>query len=336
MNIINVNFNSSRQTTTKQIFQGDYGQKLKIKGIKLPDAFEVHFSNQKVIGTAKKIIGMNNQVDIPDEYLLSGQDIYAWIVLHQGENDGETRYVIKIPVIARPEGIEEAATVVQQDIIETTIAALNNAVTKTTENVKHYPKIIDGYWYVYDVDTDSYVNTQVDANGIQGEDGFSAYELAVQHGFIGTEQEWISSLRGQQGFSPIVNITKSGNTTTVSIRDETGTKTGQIFDGSTPTITTSKDGKTTTIYSNGTSIGTVKDGKDGENGISPRVTALKNGKTTTIYSDGAAIATILDGENGVAPNITSTKSNKTNFIYANDSDLFIGSYLTLNLFEYFE
>ncbi len=38
--------------------------------------------------------------------------------------------------------------------------------------------------------------------GIPGKDGAagrSAYELAVQHGFVGTEQEWLSSLRGQQG-----------------------------------------------------------------------------------------------------------------------------------------
>jgi hypothetical protein len=35
--------------------------------------------------------------------------------------------------------------------------------------------------------------------GIYGKDGLSAYELAVKNGFVGTEQEWIASLKGKQG-----------------------------------------------------------------------------------------------------------------------------------------
>lgn len=32
--------------------------------------------------------------------------------------------------------------------------------------------------------------------GIQGERGYSAYELALQNGFVGTESEWLNSLQG--------------------------------------------------------------------------------------------------------------------------------------------
>jgi len=35
--------------------------------------------------------------------------------------------------------------------------------------------------------------------GLQGEDGYSAYEVAVNNGFVGTEEEWLESLRGEQG-----------------------------------------------------------------------------------------------------------------------------------------
>jgi len=35
--------------------------------------------------------------------------------------------------------------------------------------------------------------------GLQGDDGYSAYELAVNNGFVGTEEEWLESLRGEQG-----------------------------------------------------------------------------------------------------------------------------------------
>lgn len=34
------------------------------------------------------------------------------------------------------------------------------------------------------------------AGGIKGEDGKSAYQIAVENGFIGTELEWLESLKG--------------------------------------------------------------------------------------------------------------------------------------------
>ncbi len=35
----------------------------------------------------------------------------------------------------------------------------------------------------------------------RGDEGASAYEVAVQNGFTGTEQEWLDSLRGPEGKS---------------------------------------------------------------------------------------------------------------------------------------
>jgi hypothetical protein len=47
-------------------------------------------------------------------------------------------------------------------------------------------------------------NTQaVGPQGPQGEDGFSAYEVALQDGFIGTEEQWLASLKGEQGIQGI-------------------------------------------------------------------------------------------------------------------------------------
>ncbi len=42
-------------------------------------------------------------------------------------------------------------------------------------------------------------------NGTDGKDGLSAYEIAIQNGFIGTESEWLASLRGKDGNSPEVS-----------------------------------------------------------------------------------------------------------------------------------
>lgn len=36
-------------------------------------------------------------------------------------------------------------------------------------------------------------------NGKDGVDGLSAYEIALQHGFEGTEEEWLASLKGADG-----------------------------------------------------------------------------------------------------------------------------------------
>ena len=41
-------------------------------------------------------------------------------------------------------------------------------------------------------------------NGTNGQDGKSAYEIAVEQGFVGTEQEWLESLKGQDGQDGIV------------------------------------------------------------------------------------------------------------------------------------
>lgn len=36
-----------------------------------------------------------------------------------------------------------------------------------------------------------------------GRNGMSAYEIAVKNGFEGTEQEWLASLRGEDGYTPV-------------------------------------------------------------------------------------------------------------------------------------
>lgn len=37
------------------------------------------------------------------------------------------------------------------------------------------------------------------AGGSGGADGKSAYEIAVEYGFEGTEEEWLASLKGEKG-----------------------------------------------------------------------------------------------------------------------------------------
>lgn len=100
--------------------------------------------------------------------------------------------------------------------INTGIAAVGDAFTYK----KEYPSVeaMEADWGTADVklgeyvlintndvedpdDAKVYLKTQegwkfiVDLSGMQGIQGWSAYEVAVKHGFVGTEEEWVQSLK---------------------------------------------------------------------------------------------------------------------------------------------
>lgn len=129
LNMTIAQFNGSRFVTTTALYQYDYGQFLAIEGIDLPETFEVHFGNQ-IRGQSKSQIGHNYIVNIPDEYLTNVGSVYAWIVLHDGENDGSTEYQIKIPIEPRAKLVNDPPTPVEQDVITQAIAALTDGVER--------------------------------------------------------------------------------------------------------------------------------------------------------------------------------------------------------------
>ena len=131
MNITNAVFKpGSRRVTAEPLVQYDYGQKLAIAGLTLPSQFEAHFSNTQFDGGSKPQIGSNGQVDVPDEYVVSGEPIYVFIVLHSGEHDGKTEYRITIPIEKRPRPTHQRLTPVQQSEAEQLIAALESGVAE--------------------------------------------------------------------------------------------------------------------------------------------------------------------------------------------------------------
>ena len=100
--------------------------------------------------------------------------------------------------------------------VNTGIAAIGDAFTYK----KEYPSVeaMEADWGTVDVklgeyvlintndvedpdDAKVYLKTQegwkfiVDLSGMQGIQGWSAYEVAVKHGFVGTEEEWVQSLK---------------------------------------------------------------------------------------------------------------------------------------------
>lgn len=136
-NIVTATFSEGCTSVTvdKPLYQYDYGQILTFEGLDLPDAYEVHFSNtSNASGTAKTQIGTaDDGVNIPDEYLVTGSYVYAFVYLHTGEDDGETEYTVTIPVRKRPSIIPEPVTPQEQSVITQAIAALQSAVARTED-----------------------------------------------------------------------------------------------------------------------------------------------------------------------------------------------------------
>jgi len=58
----------------------------------------------------------------------------------------------------------------------------------------------DGYWVI------NGQVTGIKAEGKDGIDGKSAYQIAVEQGYIGTEEQWIQSLHGEDGKTPTIGI----------------------------------------------------------------------------------------------------------------------------------
>lgn len=136
-NIVVASFGEGNTAQTRPLYQWDYGQVLQFSDVLLPETYIVHFANWFMVGCAKTQIGNADGVEIPDEFLTTGQPVYAWLFLHAGEDDGETVYVVTIPVIKRPKPTEDEPTPVQRGLIDAAISALNAAMPKVAAAEKY-------------------------------------------------------------------------------------------------------------------------------------------------------------------------------------------------------
>ena len=70
--------------------------------------------------------------------------------------------------------------------------------------------------------------------GYTGDRGKSAYQVAVDEGFVGSEQQWLASLKGEtgdDGFSPTVSVVDTSSGHLVTITDATGAHPFTVEDG---------------------------------------------------------------------------------------------------------
>ena len=125
---------NGRYTVTAPIVKEDYGLYLKIEGVELPETYQVDFSNSENSGTSVTMIGNADGVLIPSQFISSGKDVFAFLY-HVGADFGRTVYKFRIPNKVRPDRTNEQPTPEEQSVIDQSIAALNEAVEQTAQDV---------------------------------------------------------------------------------------------------------------------------------------------------------------------------------------------------------
>lgn len=132
------------------LWQWDYGQTLRIQGVKLPAAVEVQFSTTERIGETVTRIGVTQEgvteVPIPDT-LLEGngttQDytIYAFVYIENGDS-GKTEYRVSMKVRARPKP-EAHATPEEGELFRQAIVAVAESADRAESARKSAEKAAD-------------------------------------------------------------------------------------------------------------------------------------------------------------------------------------------------
>lgn len=240
--IINVSIGRTIEAT-----QYDAGQVLIFDGIDIPDGSEAHFSNQKI---NEKTVINNNQCDIPDDILqIGGKGMLSVYVIN--EDSSRTVYDFLILIKKRAELPDGIAPEHQQSFEEKVMGIFNNTKSLAESAKKEAQS----------------VREDADAGLFDGRDGKSAYEIAKDTGYTGTETQWIASLKGEpgeqgekgdkgdkgdrgdkgekgdtgengidgaDGYSPTVTAEKVENKTVLKVTDKDGTKETEINDGVVP------------------------------------------------------------------------------------------------------
>lgn len=143
-----------------------------------------------------------------------------------------------------------------------------------------------------------------------GEAGKSAYDIAVEHGFVGTEEEWLESLRGPQGEKG-----EQGEQGPQGEKGEQGEQGEAGTPGTTPSITINEDGywvingEVTDVKAEGQD---GEDGKDGQDGASgPQGPSGPAG----VGIDSIATEIVDDGSGNFTTVITIVLTNGTEYSF---------------------
>ena len=296
-NILKIKLGKEQKITTKPLYQYDYGQILKFIDTQMPSAYEVHFSNYER-GESTTQVATSNEVAIPDVYFKSGRDIYVWVYIHTGVEDGETEYQIIIPIVERATITDEEPTPEQASVIEQTIAALNSAASTISSSeaaaaaaasdaeiyrntTRNYMERTEGYKQASEAAASLLVNCSAIASTLEPGSGaiasysYGVFTFGIPQGEKG--ETGVAGPTGQQGpagvdgISPTIIITESTGGHIVTITDADHPS-GQSFN-----VLNGEDGQD------------GKDGQDGSNG--------SNGADGTTFTPSVSNAGVISWTN---------------------------------------
>lgn len=124
-------------TEVSGLWQYDYGQKLRIQGLNLPPAVEIHFSLSKSGGDSESRVGVTRDgvtdVPIPDSMLENGgtiQNYYIYAFIYLTDKDsGKTVKWIQLHVNSRPKP-EAFDSPEEAELFRDAIAAVNDSANR--------------------------------------------------------------------------------------------------------------------------------------------------------------------------------------------------------------
>lgn len=149
-------------TTASGLWKYDYGQILRIQGLALPTAVEIHFSKQEKGGESVTRIGTTKDgvtdVVIPDS-MLENRDttadykIYAFIYFTDSES-GQTEYKISMSVKSRPKP-EQFEKPEDAELFREAIAEVNKSADSALQSKKEAEAWAHGHESYPDRDQDN-------------------------------------------------------------------------------------------------------------------------------------------------------------------------------------
>lgn len=147
-------------------YQWDKGQRLLLHGVEAGTRVDFARCGQnKAASVYAYSEGGAVYCDVPDALLMEPDHVHGYVYLVDG-NRGETAREFMLPVLRRPK---------PEDYVEPEDVLIWHDLQQQIDELKK------------------------NGAGKPGADGKSAYEIALENGFEGTEAEWLESLKGDTG-----------------------------------------------------------------------------------------------------------------------------------------
>lgn len=132
---------------------------------------------------------VNNECQLPNEFMETSGYIYISVI------SGDLKTVDAVVVNVRESGFSYT----NEPAVPPT--PKHKYVQSPTENLVSQIRYTDEFEFLFDDEWKKIKSST--SSGDKGNDGKSAYELAIEEGFVGTLNDWLNSLKGEKGIDGI-------------------------------------------------------------------------------------------------------------------------------------